>query len=262
MTAALPAQLPFDLPHRASHARDDVIVTDANRLAVSAIDSWPDWRHPVLLVTGPAGSGKSHLAAAWSEMADAGGHPDAIRKSARPFAIAIDDIDGGAWSEAALFEAINAARLGGGFVLATARNPVAGMGLHLPDLRSRLAAATTVAIGAPDDALLTGVLAKLFADRQMAVDPRLVHFLALRMERSLDAASRLVAEIDRETLASKEKPSRALMRRVLDRLSMTAGDVVPEEAPAPSAGAGRTGGCRDEGHAAVVTIWDRPEEED
>ena len=213
------AQLPFDLPHRASLARDDLIVTEANRLAVSAIDSWPDWHHPVLLVVGPAGSGKSHLAAAWQEMTGAVRLPAELHP---PFSVVIDDIDSGALSEIEIFKVVNAARLGGGSVLATARVLPAAMDLKLADLRSRLQAATTVMTGTPDEALLSGVLTKLFSDRQIAIDPRLVQFLMLRMERSLEAASRLVAAIDREALASREKISRSLVQRVLDRAEFAA----------------------------------------
>ena len=64
-------QLPLDLPHRPSLERDDLVVSAANRLAVEAVDAWPDWSHPVLLVTGPPGSGKSHLAEVWSMEAGA-----------------------------------------------------------------------------------------------------------------------------------------------------------------------------------------------
>ena len=215
-----PAQLPFDLPHRASLARDDLIVTDANRLAVAAIDSWPNWHHPVLLVVGPPGSGKSHLAAAWQEMTGAVPLPAEL---SRRFAVVIDDIDSGALPEIEIFKAVNAARLGGGTVLATARTLAPAMDLKLADLRSRLRAATTVMTGTPDEALLSGVLTKLFSDRQIAVDPRLVQFLVLRMERSLEAASRLVAAIDREALATREKISRALVQRVLGRAEFAAG---------------------------------------
>ncbi|WP_082490791.1 hypothetical protein [Aureimonas sp. Leaf454] len=209
-----PAQLPLDLPHRASLARDDLIVTEANDMAVAAVDRWPDWGHPVLLVVGPAGAGKSHLASAWAAMAGAvPPAPDVL--DVAPFAVVIDDVDRGNWPESDIFAIVNAARLGGGTVLLTSRVRPSEMDVALPDLRSRLKAATIAELGAPDDALLEGVLAKLFADRQMAVDPRLVAYAAARMERSLDTANRFVACVDREALARKERISRSLLARVL-----------------------------------------------
>ena len=211
-------QLPLDLPHRASRERDDLVVSAANRLAVEAVDAWPEWPHPVLLVTGPAGSGKSHLAEVWAGAAGAvAAEGDDVGDilGETGFRAVVDDIDRGTLSEESLFALVNAARLGGGSLLLTSRKLPAALDIAIADLRSRLAAATIASLGAPDDALLTGVLAKLFADRQIEVDPGALRYLVERMERSLEAASRIVAAVDREALAVKKRVTRPLLRRVL-----------------------------------------------
>ncbi|KAB0680694.1 DnaA ATPase domain-containing protein [Aureimonas leprariae] len=215
MTPGPSRQFPLALPHRPSLTRDDLIVTKANQTAVAALDAWPNWPHPVLLVVGPEGAGKSHLAAAWRELAGAADFDGRIPEAPQPFAIVIDGLEDWIDRERELFEVLNAARLGGGFVMATARRAPAVLSLRLPDLRSRLRAATQVQIAEPDDALLRGVLHKHFADRQLAVDARLVDYMAERMERSLGAALRIAGEVDREALASKEKVTRGLIRRIL-----------------------------------------------
>lgn len=221
----MPAQLPFDLPHEPSLARDDLIVSASNRLAVAAIESWPRWQHPVLLVVGPAGAGKTHLASAWCDLSGARlfAADDVLAAApSQPFALALDDVDR-THDETALFRLVNAARLGGGTILATATSLPAAMDLRLPDLKSRLQAATIVELGAPDEDLLAAVLAKLFADRQIAVDPRWLGYLSVRMERSLDMARRFVAAVDREALAGKGRISRGLLQKTLLDMSGDAG---------------------------------------
>ena len=239
----MPAQLPLALPHDVSLARDDLIVSASNRLAVEAVDSWPNWHHSVLLIVGPPGSGKSHLLNAWIEASSARKAPSGVDAESLDFAamlqstgfrIAIDDIDRSDLFENDLFAILNAARLGGGTVLATARAHPKEMVLGLADLRSRLGAATLAELGEPDDTLLAGVLAKLFADRQIDVAPKDIDYLTRRMDRSLDAARHLVAAIDKEALASKQKIGPRLLKRVLDRgaLGMRHQTVVSESYPA------------------------------
>ena len=57
---------------------------------------------------------------------------------------------------------------------------------------------------------------KLFADRQLAVGEPLISYLLARMPRSLDAAGRLVAAIDRRALEDRAEISRGLVSRVLE----------------------------------------------
>ena len=59
------------------------------------------------------------------------------------------------------------------------------------------------------------MLFKLFSDRQLAVEPALVAYVALRIERSLDAARALVAALDREALARGGPVTRAMAARLL-----------------------------------------------
>ncbi|MFD2236049.1 hypothetical protein [Aureimonas populi] len=217
-------QLPLLWPHRPSTARDDLVVGPSNELAVAALDAWPDWPHPVLYVAGPEGSGKSHLGAAWSERSGALPFAPGIERSEAPFAVFLDDLGRARRSEEAVFALLNAARLGGGTVLVAAHGAPATLDLRLPDLVSRLQAATMVTLGVPDEALLLGVLVKLFADRQIEIDPRLVEAMLPRMERSLDAARRLVERIDRETLASGRKATRALVLDLLAEMGDKEGD--------------------------------------
>jgi len=91
--------------------------------------------------------------------------------------------------------------------------------VHIPDLRSRLRALPVVELHSPDEALLKAVLVKLFCDRQLDVEPAVIEYLSLRMERSMEAASRVVAAVDRLALAMHRKVTRPLAAEALATLS-------------------------------------------
>jgi chromosomal replication initiation ATPase DnaA len=142
---------------------------------------------------------------------DAASVPQALATGA----LAVEDADRGPLDEAALFHLLNLAREQSAYVLITARRPPASWPIRLPDLASRLRALPVVTLDPPDDALLAAVLVKLFADRQLAVEERLIEFLVHRIERSFAAAQAAVAELDGEALRLKRPVNRALAAEVL-----------------------------------------------
>ena len=216
-----PRQLAFALPHAESLTRDNFLEGPANEAGLSLISAWPEWPSRTMLLTGPEGSGKSHLAAIWAERAGAraiAGH--AITQAGVPTALAtgalvIEDLREGGCEEAALFHLLNLAREEGAFLLITTRTPPSGWSARLPDLASRLRALPTVALAPPDDALLRAVLVKLFADRQLAIDEGLVGFVAARIERSFAAAGAIVDALDREALRQRREVNRTLAAELL-----------------------------------------------
>ena len=189
------------------------------------IDAWPRWSSPLMLLLGPPGSGKSHLGAifvgATAAKAVAGRDLGAVNADATTEgpALLIDDADAVGVAEAPLFHLLNFARQRGTSVLMTARAPPDLWGIATPDLLSRLRLAPIVEIGPPEVSLVEAVLTKLFSDRQLAVEPALVAYIARRLERSLGAARALVDALDREALARGKKVTRAMAAEVLERLT-------------------------------------------
>ena len=211
-----PTQLALALDHAESLAREDFLAGPSNAAALALIERWPDWPSRTILLRGPAGSGKSHLAAIWARAAGARMlAPRALRGADIPIALAtgalvLENLAEGGFDEPALFHLINLAREERAYVLITARSAPASWRLQVPDLISRLRALPVVALEPPDDALLRAVIVKLFTDRQLAVDESLVGFLATRIERSFGAARAAVARLDREALRLKRPVTRAL----------------------------------------------------
>jgi chromosomal replication initiation ATPase DnaA len=223
MTAA-PRQLVFDLAHRQALGAEDFLVSRSNAAAVELIDRWPQWPHPACMVVGPQGSGKSHLANVWRLRSGAGfvaaaALDDAgVARLADGAAIVVENVDAGIGDEKALFHLLNRARESKLSVLLTSRTAPGEQDFLVPDLRSRLRALPVVELQPPDEALLKAVLVKLFDDRQLSVEPPVIDYLSVRMERSMAAASQIVAEIDRLALATHRKVTRPLAAQVLAAL--------------------------------------------
>ena len=214
-------QLTFDLGFRPRFGADDFLVTPANRDAHATLIRWPDWPGRSLLLVGPEGAGKSHLAAIWATLAGAQvATPAEIAsgRSSTPTTL-VEDLDRASVPEAALFHFVNDARERGAFLLITARSPPDHWGLGTRDLLSRLRVAPLLRLEAPDEALLRAVLVKLFLDRQLVVDSSVVDYLTLRLDRSLGAARRLVDALDRASLVSQRRITRPIAAEVLAALS-------------------------------------------
>jgi chromosomal replication initiation ATPase DnaA len=218
-------QLAFDLPTRVALGRKDFFVAPGNALALASLDGWRRWPGGRMLLLGPRGAGKTHMAHVWA--AETGAPVVAARGLAERDvpgladgrAVVIEDAEtvaGGPEDEAALLHLYNLMAAQSGAFLVTAGLHVRAWGIGLPDLESRMQAMPVTRLDPPDDALLSAVLVKLFADRQIAVAPALIPYLASRMERSFDAARDLVARLDALALAEGRPVTRQLASALLD----------------------------------------------
>jgi chromosomal replication initiation ATPase DnaA len=212
------AQLRLALERGPAFERESFIVSDSNREAVDTIDAWPAWPGGVVALIGPEGSGKTHLSRAWAKRAGAvildKGPLNPTRLPSGP--VLLEDADH-RLDEPALFHLINRTEAGSSLLL-TARQPPRAWPTNLPDLRSRLNAMLTVDLGAPDDAILRGVLLRFFRDRHIKPDRDLLVYLLRRMERSAPAALTLVDRLDTSAAASRREVNRALARDILEGL--------------------------------------------
>lgn len=235
--SAAAEQLLLDLRGRAALEAADFLPGAANRDALAWLARWPDWPGPALVLYGAPGTGKSHLARIFARRT--GAVPlDPVRLPApgdqpRAHAVVVDPVEH-LQDEETLLHLYNDLQVRGGHLLLVGRTPVARWPVRLPDLASRLRAAPAVEVGPPDDALLAGLLIKLFGDRQIRVEQPLIDYLLRRMERSHAGAGRLVADLDALSLRLQRPVTLPLARLLFGQ----AAERSPEEEREPADGPG------------------------
>ncbi|PCJ90509.1 MAG: hypothetical protein COA52_10020 [Hyphomicrobiales bacterium] len=209
-------QMSFELPPLSGMTREDFIVDEANRLAFEQITAWPQWPADTLVLAGPVGSGKTHLAAIHAQQSGALKFDCAKLPTPEELhefgdrALIVENGHSANLDETRLFHMMNHVREFGSRLLITTRSWPESWSLELPDLKSRLRAAHPLELNEPGDTLLRQVLVKLFADRQLSVDAKVLDYLLVRMERSLSEASRIVEQLDRLSLERSRPITRQL----------------------------------------------------
>jgi len=222
-------QIPFDYGHRAAHAREDFMIAPSNEDAVAWLDLWPDWPAPSLILYGPNASGKTHLADVWCQQSAAAcidiktlSQDTAGEIAAQCQHLILDNADsiiGNVEQEKGLFHLYNIFKEEKRSFLMVLQEPPVRRTFALPDLASRLRAAPTVAIREPDEQLIMALLVKLFNDRQIKIAPDVLNYIVLRIERSFEAVSKLVAQADKKALAEKRRISIPLMKEILNSVA-------------------------------------------
>jgi chromosomal replication initiation ATPase DnaA len=207
-------------------------VSESNRLAWTMLRRWRAWPGGTLALAGPAGSGKSHMARAWAEIADArlwtgeGRALDAFEAADRR--LVIDDADRFE-DDAHLALLLDSVRTGGGALLLVAQDPPRSWPMDLKDLRSRLAAVPVETLHEPDDELLAGVLARLCKARFIKLSDKAATYLTQHMERSFAAAHSAADAIDREHVRGSREIPVAVAVRALRSMGMNAPEPDPDE---------------------------------
>ncbi len=218
-------QLILDLPIRTALGRDNFFVSSANAVAVAGIDGWQGWPHGKMVLVGPEASGKTHLAHVWAAMTGAevveADAIDSLPPDRVGPMLVVEDADriAGRDAETALFHLHNAVLGQGGRLLLTARLAPSRWPVMLPDLKSRIQQAGVLQLETPDDALLSALMVKLAADRQLALGPDLISYAVLRMERSFAAARRLIEAIDARALRDKSRPTKPMIATLLAEMA-------------------------------------------
>jgi chromosomal replication initiation ATPase DnaA len=222
-------QLTLELGHTPAQGEADFMVGEGNALAHGRIMAFPHWPDPVTLVTGPAKSGKSHLARIFADRSGARfagiGDLEALATEGGTSPVIVEDVDRLDYDEAGLFHLLNQSMREQRPILLTAREDIANWPLATDDVRSRARRATAYALELTDDIQLSQMFVKLFGDRQIKVDPRIIGYLVARMERSAEEVVTLADLMDRLALAKGTAITRSVAADALNRRRLARGDL-------------------------------------
>jgi DnaA family protein len=191
-------------------------------------------RQPPLWLCGAAGTGKTHLLQAAFVRLSERGSPASYLPLARCAALGagllaglerqdavfLDDLEavtGDAAWEGALFTLHNEMQEHGGRLVVAARQPPARVPIVLPDLASRLAAATVHTIQPlPESEQAEALLARAAA-RGLEVPAETLTYLLRHAPRDFGALCRLLDQLDSASLATHRRLTVPLAREVLER---------------------------------------------
>lgn len=214
-------QLQLELGHTPAQGEADFLVGEGNALAHGRIMAFPHWPDPVTLLIGPAKSGKSHLARIFADRAGARfagtGDLEALATEGGVVPLIVEDVDRLDYDEAGLFHLLNQSMREQRPILLTAREDIANWPLATDDVRSRARRATAYTLELTDDIQLSQMFVKLFGDRQIKVDPRIIAYLVARMERSAEEVVILADLMDRLALAKGTAITRSIAADALGR---------------------------------------------
>lgn len=190
-------QLLLPLPPVHRPVRGPILAGPSNADALAWLRETEAWPLGRLALWGGGGVGKTHALHLWAGRERAALLDGAALHAVPPVhgPVAVDDAHL-APDEAALLHLLNRATEAGHPVLLVGRLPPSRWPVALPDLRSRLRATTAVQFGAPEDALLRALLARLLRERQLQVPEAVQDWLLARLPRTAEAMRQAASMLD------------------------------------------------------------------
>jgi chromosomal replication initiation ATPase DnaA len=217
-------QIVFKFPDKSFYYEEDFCIGENNYEAYKLIKEWPNWTFKGINIYGPKKSGKSYLTKIFSDKTDSkvfegrNINKDNLKLILNQKVLIIEDIE--AFNDEVLFQTIlNDFISKNKFIYLTSSKLAGSISFKLKDLISRLNSLAAVVITNPSDDLFSQILTKMLSDKQINITPKEVNFILKNIERSYDAASKFVKNLDELSLLYKKKINKKIIKQALANIS-------------------------------------------
>ena len=217
-------QIVFKFPDKSFYYEEDFCVGENNYGAYKLIKEWPNWSFKGINVYGPKKSGKSYLTKIFSDKTKSKIFDSRnINKNNLDLILSqnvliIEDID--FFNDEVLFQTIlNDFISKNKFIYLTSNKLSGSIRFKLKDLISRLSSLVAVAITNPSDELFYQILTKMLSDKQINITKKEVDFVLKNIERSYEAASKFVKNLDELSLLYKKKINTKIINQAINDIS-------------------------------------------
>jgi chromosomal replication initiation ATPase DnaA len=217
-------QIVFKFPDKSFYYEEDFCVGENNYEAYKLIKEWPNWSFKGINIYGPKKSGKSYLTKIFSDKAKSKSFDSKnINKNNLDLILSqnvliIEDID--FFIDEVLFQTIlNDFISKNKFIYLTSSKLSGNISFKLKDLVSRLNSLVTVAITNPSNELFNQILTKMLSDKQINITKKEVDFVLKNIERSYEAASKFVKNLDELSLLYKKKINTKIISQAINNIS-------------------------------------------
>ncbi len=189
---------------------EDFFVSKSNYFAFTLIQKWPKWEKNIVNIYGEKSSGKTHLANIFYKKNKAKKITedqlnDELIKNLKIYEnIILEDFENKI-DERLLYSLFNLVDSDNKYLLINSLKPISEMSFLLDDLKSRSKNCLFAKIENPDDDLVFAIILKIFSDKQITVDKKLINFIIKRIDRSYGKISDFIYKIDELSL-KKKKP--------------------------------------------------------
>jgi chromosomal replication initiation ATPase DnaA len=217
-------QIVFKFPDKSFYYEEDFCIGENNYEAYKLIKEWPNWTFKGINIYGPKKSGKSYLTKIFSDKTDSkvfegrNINKDNLKLILNQKVLIIEDIE--VFNDEVLFQTIlNDFISKNKFIYLTSSKLAGSISFKLKDLISRLNSLVAVVITNPSDDLFSQILTKMLSDKQINITPKEINFILKNIERSYDAASKFVKNLDELSLLYKKKINTKIINQALANIS-------------------------------------------